>query len=106
MKHNMRYILVKFVLKAKRLIVEKEFYWFNEHDSEQVSLVEKEISDIISEQNIIPCHTGALKIHLDITKALDTMLAGNITCQCGKEFLTFQGFADAKNLLIKKGIAC
>ncbi|MDO9305208.1 MAG: hypothetical protein Q7T77_07740 [Sulfuricurvum sp.] len=86
--------------------MKKEFYWFNEHDIEQVALVEKEISNIIIEQNIVPCHTGALKIHLDITGELDTILDGNITCQCGKELLTFQGSADAKNLLIKKGTPC
>jgi hypothetical protein len=84
--------------------VEKEFYWFKEHDVEQVALVEKVISDIIIEQNIIPCHIGGLKIYLDITGELDSMLEGNITCQCGKKLLTFQGSADTKNLIIKKGI--
>ncbi len=82
--------------------MEKEFYWLNEHDSEEVAFVEQKITDFLAEESFVPCHTGALKIYLDITKALDTMLEGNITCQCGKKLLTFQGTSDAKNLEINQ----
>lgn len=60
--------------------------------------MEQEITDLALKKDITPCHTGALKVYLDITGALDTSLHGYIACQCETKLVVFNGLANASKL--------
>lgn len=76
-----------------------EFNWVPLPNPEDQKTVEIEISDLLIDKDIKPCHPGAISITLGISGSLDTNLRGTAKCQCGKILMDFKGDNTASRLV-------
>ncbi len=53
---------------------------------------EVEVSAIIKDHDIKPCHSDAIIVSLGIGGQLNTDLRGSAKCECGKTLMEFEGF--------------
>jgi len=77
-----------------------EFHWSPQPSSDDQETVESEVSSILQDRDIKPCHPGAISVSLGISGPLDNKLQGSAKCQCGKMLMTFEGGSNASNLVI------
>ena len=77
-----------------------EFNWDPLPKPEDQKTVEIEISDILKDRDLEPCHPGAISITLRISGPLDTNLQGTAKCQCGKSLMDFKGDNMASSLVL------
>ena len=76
-----------------------EFHWAPQPNLDDQEAVESEISGILQDKDIKPCHPGAIFVSLGISGPLDNKLQGSARCQCGKILMTFKGDNRASNLV-------
>ncbi len=77
-----------------------EFNWMDNPNSADKESVENEISEILKDRDIKPCHTGAIYVTLGICGLLKNRLEGSAKCSCSKKLMTFEGGSSASNLTI------
>jgi len=77
-----------------------EFNWTDNPNSAGKEAVENEISEILKDRDIKPCHLGGIYVTLGIRGPLDNRLEGSAKCSCGKTLMTFEGGSSASNLTI------
>ena len=77
----------------------KVFQWEQKQEKEKEIKIEKEISKIIIDQNLVPCHSEKLFIKLGIYGPLNFNLKGIISCECAKNLMSFDGDENAMILL-------
>ena len=76
-----------------------KYHWDPLPNSEDQEAVESEISGIIHDRDIKPCHPGAISVSLGISGPLDNKLQGAAKCQCGNTIITFKGDNEASNIV-------
>jgi len=77
-----------------------EFHWSPQPSSDDRETIESELTSILQDRDIKPCHHGAISVSLGISGPLDNRLHGSVKCRCGKMLMTFEGDSNASNLAI------
>lgn len=76
-----------------------KFNWTGHPNTDDKEVVENEISGVIQDRDIKPCHPGAIYVSLGIYGPLDNRLEGSAKCQCGKTLTSFKGDNRASRLV-------
>lgn len=79
-----------------------EFHWSPQPSLDDQERVENDISGILQDRDIKPCHLGAISVLLGIGGPLNNELYGSAKCQCRKVLMTFKGNSDTMNLEIEE----
>ena len=84
--------------------MKKNFLWQSNSEESQVKNIEFLVSNVIKEQDVLPCHLEQLDIYLAITGPLDDILEGQILCTCKKVIMKFKGPSNGSKLILEENL--